>query len=307
MNRLVNRCFRLLVILLMTVYSFIGHTEEVDLKKEFCHKVNKRFKEFKWKRIVCNPERWEVYGVSSNGNPIFFQKFGFDDIRNTAPVSLVLCSIHGDEANGAYACFHLVRDLVYGNNEVLKKTRIVVAPIVNPDGFLSGARTNARGVDINRNLPTKDWESSSKKVWNNYRNDPNKYPGEKANSEIESQFQVELIKRYNPDKIIAIHAPYGFIDIDGPGDTKYYGAVQLSKRARLVALDMQAESKQFLKLVDFRFFPGSLGNYAGNERKIPTYTIELPATDTGKADYYWSILRRPLLKALSTKINVGPG
>ena len=285
------------------VFVLQANASDLKSKEDFCKQVNKRFKEFKWKRIICNPERWDVYGYSSQGNPILYQKFGFEIDDSSIPVNLVLCSIHGDEANGSYACFHIVRDMIYGRLRDLKKMKIVVAPIVNPDGFLNRTRTNARGVDINRNLPTADWDGNSLKVWKSYKNDPNKYPGEKANSEIESQFQVELIRRFSPDKVIAIHAPYGFIDIDGPGDSKYYGAWQLSKKARLVALDMQAESKNFLKLVDFRFFPGSLGNYAGNERKIPTYTIELPATDTSKADFYWTILRKPLLNAMTIKVN----
>ncbi|MGP8154830.1 MAG: M14 family zinc carboxypeptidase [Smithella sp.] len=35
---------------------------------------------------------------------------------------------------------------------------IVIAPLLNSDGFLStpSTRVNANGVDINRNFPTKD-------------------------------------------------------------------------------------------------------------------------------------------------------
>ena len=138
------------------VFVLQANASELKSKEDFCKQVNKRFKQFKWKRIICNPERWDVYGHSSQGNPLLYQKFGFEVDDSSIPVNLVLCSIHGGEANGSYACFHIVRDMIYGRLRDLKKMKIVVAPIVNPDGFLNGTRTNSRGVDINRNLPTAD-------------------------------------------------------------------------------------------------------------------------------------------------------
>ncbi|MCK5286717.1 MAG: hypothetical protein KAJ59_02785, partial [Thermodesulfovibrionia bacterium] len=57
--------------------------------------------------------------------------------------------------------------------------------------------------------------------------------------------------------------------------------------------------------IDFCFYPGSLGNYAGNEKKIPTYTMELPTTKPSKAYDYWSALRFALMKALRFKVYDG--
>ncbi|MEF9438463.1 MAG: hypothetical protein L0922_06930, partial [Candidatus Mariimomonas ferrooxydans] len=48
---------------------------------------------------------------------------------------------------------------------------------------------------------------------------------------------------------------------------------------------------------------GSLGNYAGIERNIPTYTVELLTADSSKAYYYWVSLKFALLKALSFEVN----
>jgi murein peptide amidase A len=40
-------------------------------------------------------------------------------------------------------------------------------------------------------------------------------------------------------------------------------------------------------VLDFAFYPGSLGNYAGNERHVPTVTLELSSTNPRFADKYW--------------------
>lgn len=275
--------------------------------EEFCGIINERFDTYRWNKIRCIPDRWEIYGYSVQGNPLFYQTFGFDDPENTGPVNLFMCGIHGDEETSIYLCFHLVREILFDNPDSLKDFKIVVAPLVNPDGFLAGTRVNANGVDPNRNLPTKDWNEKAIKTWARYKNDPRRNPGMSANSEIESQFQIFLLEKYTPDKIISVHAPYGILDYDGPSGMKYYNLVRIEQRAAFLALNMEANSNRFLKVVKFGFFPGSLGNYAGNERKIPTYTLELPSTKIKNADHYWSSLRFAILKALAFKVYDGDG
>jgi protein MpaA len=43
-----------------------------------------------------------------------------------------------------------------------------------------------------------------------------------------------------------------------------------------------------LKATSSGFFPGSLGNFAGQEMGIPTLTLELPTADALKAQSYWN-------------------
>ncbi len=270
-------------------------------KKEFCSEVNAKFREFGWDRIICNPDRWETYDYSYEGNPLLYQEFGFDDNDSKDPVNLVLCGVHGDEPTGIYQCFHMVREIIFDNPESAGDFKLVVAPIVNPDGFFMDKRVNANGVDTNRNLPTKDWKRKAHKLWNR-KKDPRRYPGKSAGSEIEARMQAFLIDKYRPDKILSFHAPLGFLDFDGPGDRKYYNLLRVEQRAKRVGLRIQKHTKRFLKFIDFRFYPGSLGNYAGNERKIPTYTVELPSVQASKAHEYWRIMRYALIKALTYEI-----
>lgn len=281
---------------------------EVDVKnksmKEFCGDVNGKFREFGWGKITCNPDRWETYGYSSQGNPLVYQEFGFEHSGNEGPVNLVLCGVHGDEPSAVYQCFHLVRDIVYDNPGSKENFRLVVAPMVNPDGFFLNTRQNANGVDPNRNLPTKDWKGKAHKLWSK-KKDRRKYPGEIAGSEPETKLQAFLVDKYRPDKILSFHAPLGFLDFDGPGDRKYEDLLPVEQRAKRVGLRMQKNTKRFLKFIDFRFYPGSLGNYAGNERKIPTYTVELPSAHASMGYAYWNIMRHALIKAMTYEIYSG--
>jgi protein MpaA len=296
--------FILVCMILATTTVAEASSEKLRTKtnKEFCDAVNDKFKKYGWNRIICKHDRWEVFDYSAGGNPLLYQEFGFDNSDENKPVNLVLCGVHGDEPSGIYQCFHLVREILFDNPYSLKDFKLVVAPIVNPDGFFLNTRQNRNGVDPNRNLPTKDWEGKAQKVWARYSKDPRKNPGKHPGSEAETRLQSYLIDKYKPDKILSFHAPLGFLDFDGPGDRKYYNLIRIEQRARRVGLRLQANTNRFLKFVDFRFFPGSLGNYAGNERKIPTYTVELPTAHASKAHEYWTIIRFALIKALSYQV-----
>jgi protein MpaA len=288
-----------------TVTSAFSDDPGYKSNKEYCDAVNEKFRKFGWNRIICNPDRWNVFGYSQGGNPLFYQEFGFQNAAKGSPVNLVLCGVHGDEPSSVYQCLHLVRTIIYDDPVAAKDFKLVVAPIVNPDGFFLNTRQNGSGIDPNRNLPTRDWYERARSVWKRYKEDPRKNPGRMPGSEVESRMQAFLIDKYQPDKIFSFHAPLGFLDFDGPGDRKYYNLVRVEKRARQVGLSMEVDTNKLLKYVDYRFFPGSLGNYAGNERKIPTYTVELPTASAATAHRYWIMVRFALLNALRYQVYDG--
>ena len=62
---------------------------------------------------------------------------------------LAVGSIHGDEQAGIEIVEH-VRDAA----AIPAGLDVWIVPTINPDGNARNVRTNARGVDLNRNFPT---------------------------------------------------------------------------------------------------------------------------------------------------------
>lgn len=261
---------------------------EYDKLDEFCTRVNGSFKKYRWNKIICNPKRWKYEKISTQGDPLIYQTFFANP--NSKKNTFIFCGIHGDELPSTYLCIHLVRDIIFDNPELYKNSNIIIAPLVNPDSFFfkKPSRLNANGVDLNRNFPTKDWDRLALHLWkNHYSSAKRRYPGPEAASEVETQFVVDIIKRFNPERIISVHGPYGFWDYD------YLGSKTEWKKVKRTAHKLGKMSRNF-PVKDFRVFPGSLGNYAGSDLQIPTYTLELNSVRSQDSHYLWMRFRNSL-------------
>jgi len=178
------------------------------------------------------------------------------DKRQPQAKILVLGGIHGDEYSSVTIMFKWMKILDKYHSGLFHWK---VAPLVNPDGLLQkkSQRINANSVDLNRNFPNNGNPNASLKYWKNKAySDARRYPGASPASEIETRWIIGLIEEFKPDAIVTVHAPFGIVDYDGPTPPpKKLGSL-------------------YLKLLGT--YPGSLGNYAGLQQKIPVVTIELP-------------------------------
>jgi protein MpaA len=207
--------------------------------------------------------------------------------------------VHGDEITPLYLGLSLV-NWVAENKDTLGGTHVVIAPLVNPDGFFSSPRTrmNARGVDINRNFATHDWGERALQAWKTkFGSDPRRFPGSSSRSEPETVFQDELIRKMKPQKILSIHAPLNFMDYDGPTGLSL-------KRFPAEYVKRCLELRQNLRAKSGGFFPGSLGNFTGQEMGIPTLTLELPTADSGRAYRYWLMFRKGIRQMIEFTVPV---
>ena len=135
---------------------------------------------------------------------------------------------------------------------------LLFIPCLNPDGFQNGTRTNANGVDLNRNFPTKNWGEDTSGAGENPKD---YYGGESPASEIETQFVIDIIEKYQPKLILTLHAPYKIVNYDGP-------AKEIAQKVSDIISYPVEESIGYPT-------PGSFGTYCGVEREIPTITLEL--------------------------------
>jgi protein MpaA len=209
-----------------------------------------------------------------------YAEFGEVTSKNT---TLILAMVHGDEITPLYSGLALVNWLAEQKASLFQTAHVVVAPLLNPDGFYRAPRTrmNARGVDVNRNFATRDWNDKALRAWKTkFGSDPRRFPGSESRSEPETVFQEELIRRIKPQKILSIHAPLNFMDYDGPD------ALSLERFPREY-VQRCLKLRRELKAVSGGFFPGSLGNFAGQEMGIPTLTLELPTANSALAYRYW--------------------
>lgn len=275
----------------------------------FCKKLEGQFKKYGWDKSNCESYEWITYRNSVLGDPLAWTVFG-DASDEKKPsfkhkdVSIIMCGVHGDEITPIKFCFDIMEYMkeTYSDpkfkDEFANKI-VIVAPLVNPDSFFKArpTRVNARGVDVNRNFPTKDWSRDARRLWiSHFKKDKRRNPGVTASSEPEVIFQMNLIKRYGPDKIISVHSPLTMLDYDGP-NTIVDGFVDGAKAHELL-IQMSKDASDY-KIENYPFFPGSLGNWAGKERDIPTYTLELPTSDPAKSAQYWKLFKTAIHKAIA--------
>jgi len=191
---------------------------------------------------VLNVQRY-VGGYSVENRPVEYLIIGDGD-----DIILILSAIHGDERGGIYLTDYMLQ---YFQNypDLLENRRVVIVPVVNPDGVAKNSRYNACGVDLNRNFF----------AWNRLNN---LSFGNSGLSEPETQVIHRLIWKYFPSRIVSIHEGDNLecIDYDGPGN------MLAERMASYCELSVQKLGAK----------PGSLGSYTGEALKIPTITVELP-------------------------------
>ena len=249
----------------------------------YCSKLSHYFKTYGWEKKPCSGVDWKAKYKTLGGYPLLYASFGSGEYT-----TLILSGVHPDEYTPIPMGFRFARYLAKEGGK-FKNSRIIIAPLVNPDGFIrqNPTRTNANGIDPNRNFFTEDWHPKAIAWWKGGKNRAKRhFPGYLPNSEIETLFQIELLDRFKPDKIISIHAPLGFLDYDGPGDRKPKNLSETERDAKNLAQTMAKKSSNY-RLVDYSFYPGSLGNFAGAERHIPTITLELETTQPKLVNKYW--------------------
>ncbi len=249
-NAMRNLCIALVAVLSCNSQASSG----IETAEDQCLKYAKRLGSVY--ESDCRGQDFRFSGHSSVSNrPILMREFL--PVQQPAVRVLVVGGIHGDELSSVSIVFNWMREL---NTHSDQAYHWRLTPSMNPDGLFQrrAQRTNANGVDLNRNFPTPNWESESEHYWiHRTKRNPRRYPGPAPLSEPESRWLYEEILQFQPDVIVAVHAPFGIVDFDGPSTPP--------RRLGHLSLNLLGT------------YPGSLGNFAGVQQGIPVVTVELPA------------------------------
>jgi len=271
----------LALLILLPVSAFAGNNGASALVVTECNSIGRKLGSVSVRE--CLHENMKDSGAYSvKGQPILIKDY--PPLHNRTPQARILLigGIHGDEYSSVSVVFKWMKTLDRYHSGLFHWH---IIPLANPDGLLQkhSQRLNAHGVDLNRNFPTPDWYHETRDYWQRRTGkDPRRYPGTDPLSEPESRWLYEEIRRFKPQAIISVHAPYGVLDFDGPPRSP-------DKLGYL-----------YLKLIGT--YPGSLGNCAGVQHHIPVITVELPRAGTMPSGRNISRMWRDLVRWLKRNI-----
>ncbi len=206
-------------------------------------------------RVFAKGPWWRTVGRSVRGRAIVATRFGSGARR-----VLYVGGAHGNESGAAVAA-RFVSYLAAHPKAVPFGARIEVVRCLNPDGLVRHMRGNVRHVDLNRNLPTRDWRS---------RLYPASEPagstltgGSSRGSEPETKALLALLKNGRFRAAVSLHSRAGILICEGPGSRDLGG-----RMARLCGLPLGRLSYE-------SYITGSLGTYVPEKYGIPIVTVEL--------------------------------
>jgi len=202
-------------------------------------------------------------GLSGKGTPIHAIEFGGlagqSGAAGMGPPSekrvYLIGLIHGDEDEGYGAIGDVLAMLQRRAGPGLT---VRVVPTMNPDGQTAGRRSNATGVDLNRNWPASNFSPARRR-------------GQSPASEPEVAAVLRDVRTFAPDLLIVFHSIGSggpFVNFDGPPETRELA------RAFADAATIAGGGNWTVKASMGYETPGSLGTWAGVDRQIPTLTVE---------------------------------
>lgn len=183
-----------------------------------------------------------------------FASHPLDELRSKRPI-LLMGGVHGDEPLGVLLA---EKTLAYLLSDANQQQGAVKAPwalitCLNVDGYKRNTRVNGRGVDLNRNYPSRSWAPTFEKERYN--------PGPSPGSEPEIQAVVRFIREFSPRLIIHCHSWKPMVVC--AGDAGIRDAQRL------------AESSGYEVVPEIGYpTPGSLSQFGWVDNKIPVICIE---------------------------------
>jgi predicted deacylase len=191
---------------------------------------------------------WAPIGYSVRGRPINAIRFG-----SGSKHVLIVAGIHGTEY-GYDVARKFVAYLLANPSAIPAGTQVDIIALANPDGRALRRRGNARGVDLNRNFPARNWRRINRR---------GRTAGRSPGSEPETQAIMRFMEAGHYTRVITLHSRGPIVDFDGPGGWAL--AKRFSRAARMPIFRLSTTGHYY----------GSMGNWVPQRYRIPIVTIEL--------------------------------
>ncbi len=142
-----------------------------------------------------------IYGYSTEGRAIEGYEFGQGN-----ECLILLGGIHGNEKGTVGLMDRLSEYLIAHDNVVPSDKRVIIVPLVNPDGYYTREdKLNANGVNLNRNFETSDW------IKQEDEDDPTTYAGEEPFSEVETTIVRQVAESCSRSVMVSYHSQGGLV------------------------------------------------------------------------------------------------
>jgi hypothetical protein len=195
---------------------------------------------------------WTTIGTSIRGKPIEAVTLGSGPRR-----VYIIGGIHGDDPEGPAVAsklpLALVPDFVSKAGE---KCTVRIVRDMNPDGSALKTRDNTRGVDLNRNWPSRDFQPDPKR-------------GKRPLSELETTAVQKDLLAFKPELVIvfqtAVSGRGPDVSMEGAGPTLAY---EFASSARTVDPRWRVDLNKRYRT------PGSVESYVGRDLKVPVLNID---------------------------------
>ncbi len=191
--------------------------------------------------------------------------------------TMLIGSLHGDEPI-AVALIDRLAEHARDNSQRWSGRTVLFVRTPNPDGLAGGARTNSRGVDLNRNFPT----------WN-FRPNRRRRTGPRPGSEVETRAILRLLYTFRPGRVVHLKST-----------TDETGWVLYSRSASAVVRKFSGLTPLRLGELPPGAIAGSLESYATDVLSVELITIAVPAGSD--ADAIWRRYGDVLLRAAGATI-----
>jgi len=194
------------------------------------------------------------------------------EVPKVRPKIVLVANVHGYEKPSAYSLYYMVKAICedWKDNPILEYLRFnvefVFIPLLNPYGFVNGDYTNANGVNIQVNFPTR---------WTYREDKPSKmHSGSEHSSEVETQYCMTMLNE-NKDAMIFVdlHAQVGTNEIayslipDGVDynlDVEVISKFTFEKLTRLFHKHYDYPIDEFIGRIDRREGKGTIDAYASS-------------------------------------------